>query len=56
MEIQDVIEHKNDKEYILEVVKENGKFLEFVSENLKDDEEVVKVALHLGQFVMLLKG
>ena len=29
MEKQDVINNKNDKEFVLNAVRENGKFLEF---------------------------
>ena len=37
---KDVIEHKNDKEFILKAVAENGKFLDLV----------------FGQYVMHLKN
>ena len=45
METQDVIKHGDDKEFVLKAVKEKGKFLDIVSERLKDDKEVVNTAL-----------
>ena len=45
MEIQEVINNKDNKEFILKAVKESGKLLEFASAQLQNDEEVVKEAL-----------
>ena len=43
--IEEVKKNSDNKQYILQVVKEQGKMLEFASEKLQDDEEVVKTAL-----------
>ena len=43
--IEEVIKNADNKEYALQVLKEQGKMLEFVSSELQDDEEVVKTAL-----------
>ena len=45
IDIKEVKNNKENKEYILEVVKKQGKLLEFASEELQDDEEVVIEAL-----------
>ena len=42
---KDVIEHRNDKEFILKAVAENGKFLDLASKELQNDKEVVMTAL-----------
>ena len=44
MEIEDINENKDNKEFILEAVKESGKNLELASEELQDDKEVVMEA------------
>ena len=46
MDVEDIKNHCNDKEYIMEAVKENGKFLEYASEELKNDKEIVMQALN----------
>ena len=48
MEDPDVTEMKkncNNKEYVLQAVKQKGKLLEFAAQEFHDDEEVVKTAL-----------
>ena len=45
MEVEDIIKNKDNKEYILKAVKERGKNLEYASENLQEDIDVVKEAL-----------
>lgn len=35
MDAKDIIEHNDDKQYILQAVKENGKFLDLASERFK---------------------
>ena len=48
MEAQDVTDIKknsNNKEYVINAVKQKGKLLEFATTELQDDEDVVKVAL-----------
>ena len=45
MEVQEIIENRDNREFVLKAVKENGKFLDFVAETFKDDKEVVKMAL-----------
>ena len=48
MEDPDVTEMKkncDNKEYVMQAVKENGKLLEFAALEFHDDEEVVKAAL-----------
>lgn len=45
MEIQDIEKNSDNKEFVLQAVKESGKNLEFASETLKDDKEVVLEAL-----------
>ena len=37
LEIQEIKENSNNKEYMLEAVRTRGKFLEFASFNLKDE-------------------
>ena len=37
MEAKDVIENKDNKEFVLKAVSENGKFLDLVSDELKND-------------------
>mgnify|MGYP004491932531 CR=1 FL=1 len=37
---EEVIKNKNDKQFILKAVSENGKFLDLVSPELKNDKEV----------------
>ena len=44
-EIQHVIDHKDEKEVILQAVKENGVLLEWASKSLQDDKEVVLEAV-----------
>ena len=39
---------KNDLQFFSEVVKKNGDFIYFASEKLRDDEELVKVAIKFG--------
>ena len=45
MEDKEEIEDYNNKEYVLKKVKENGKNLDLASQELQDDEDVVKAAL-----------
>ena len=53
MNEKEVIENKNNKDFVLKAVSENGKFLDLVSPELQDDKEVVMTAL--GQDAMLLR-
>lgn len=46
IEITNMKKNKDNREYVLEVVKQNGKLLEFASEVLQDDEEIAKQAVH----------
>ena len=41
IEITNMKKNCEDREYVLKTVKENGKLLEFASENLKEDREIV---------------
>lgn len=45
IEITNMKANKNNREYVLKTVKENGKLLEFAEESLKDDDEIAKVAV-----------
>ena len=45
MEIEEVIKNKDNKEFVLQAVKENGKFLDVVAPELQDDKEVVIAAM-----------
>lgn len=45
MQLEDLINNSDNKEFVLKAVKENGKFLEYASNDLKNDKEVVKTAL-----------
>ena len=45
MNEKEVIENKNNKDFVLKAVSENGKFLDLVSPELQDDKEVVMTAL-----------
>ena len=40
--------NENDFQFFCEVVKKNGDFIYFASEKLRDDEELVKVAIKFG--------
>ena len=42
---EDVMQNNNNKEFVLEAVKENGKFLDLASKELQDDKKVVMTAL-----------
>ena len=42
---EEVIENKNNKEFVLKALSDNGKFLELVSPELQNDKEVVMTAL-----------
>ena len=44
-EVDGLKERRDDKEFVLEELKKNPSMLEFASERLKDDEEVVRVAI-----------
>lgn len=46
IEITNMRKNKDNREYVLNVVKENGKLLEFANDILKDDEEIAKQAVH----------
>ncbi len=37
--------NKDNREYVLKMVKENGKLLEFAQDDLKDDYEIAKEAV-----------
>lgn len=45
IEITNMKQNKDNRDYVLKMVKENGKLLEFAEENLKDDEEIAKEAV-----------
>ena len=45
MEAKEVIDNKDNKEFVLKAVAENGKFLDLVSPELQNDKEVVMTAL-----------
>ena len=45
MDEKEVIKNKDNKEFILKAVSENGKFLELASKELQNDKEVVLKAL-----------
>ena len=45
MEIKDVIENRDNKEFVLKAVSENGKFLDLVSDELKNDKELALIAV-----------
>ena len=45
MDIEEVKANFDNKEFILNAVKQQGKFLEFASHELQDEREVVKAAL-----------
>ena len=45
MEIEEIQKNNEDKEIILQAVRESGKNLEWASETLQDDKEVVMEAL-----------
>ena len=46
MTAEDVEKNKDNKEYILKAVSENGKILDIVSPELKNDKEIVMTALN----------
>lgn len=43
--VQEIMDNNDDREFIMEAVKENGVWLEWVSERLRDDKEVVLEAI-----------
>ena len=45
MDLEEIKQNKNNKEYMLNAVKEKGKILEYATEELKDDKELVLEAL-----------
>ena len=45
IDIEEFKQYNDNKEYVLEKVKVQGKLLEYASQNLQDDEEVVKMAV-----------
>ena len=45
MEIEEIEKNSDNKEFILQAVRESGKNLELASEELQDDKEVVMEAL-----------
>ena len=44
-EVTEIKKNSDNKEYVKEAVRKNGKLLEFASSKLQDDEEIVKIAL-----------
>ena len=46
IEITNMRENKDNREYVLKTVKENGKLLEFASDILKDDYEIASQAVN----------
>ncbi len=46
IEVTNMRKNKDNREYVLNVVKQNGKLLEFASDVLQDDEEIAKEAVH----------
>ena len=45
IEVTNMKKNCENREYVLKTVKENGKLLEFASENLKDDREIALEAV-----------
>lgn len=45
IEITKMRENRENREYVLKTVKENGKLLEFAEDSLKDDYEIAKEAV-----------
>ena len=45
IEITNMKKNSNNREYVLNTVKENGKLLEFASDTLKNDREIVYEAV-----------
>ncbi|MFR8104533.1 MAG: DUF4116 domain-containing protein [Clostridia bacterium] len=43
--VQEIMDNNDDREFIMEAVKENGVWLEWASERLRDDKEVVLEAI-----------
>ena len=44
-EVTEMKKNNNNREYVIEAVSKNGKLLEFATERLQDDEDIVKSAL-----------
>ena len=44
---------KNDKEYVLEMVKNKGSLLDYASSELKDDKEVVMLLKNYKNVVII---
>ena len=55
MEEKEVIENKDNKEFILKAVSKNGKFLDLASEELKNDKDVVTLELIHRKYRIHLK-
>lgn len=45
IQITNMKNNRDNREYVLKTVKENGKLLEFAKESLKDDYEIAKEAV-----------
>ena len=50
--LEDVIEHCNEKEYVLNAVKEDGGLLEGASDELKNDKEILMTAVETKGWVI----
>lgn len=37
---------KGEKEFVIQVVKRNGKYLEYISPNLRNDRDVIEAVRH----------
>lgn len=46
MDVDEVIKNSNNKEYFLEKLKTNPEILDYASEELKNDKEIVRVAIN----------
>ena len=46
MDIEEAIQNSNNKEYFLEKLKTNPELLDYASEELKNDKDVVRTAIN----------
>ena len=47
MDIEEIKQNADNKEFIIKAVSERGKYLDFASDDLKNDRDVVKIALNI---------
>ena len=45
IKVQDVVDNYNNKEYIMKALEVKGEYLEFVSDELKDDKDIILLAV-----------